>query len=161
MSVALKEKAPGLDSIDKAILNRIQGDFPISPDPYGEIGRGVGITADEAYSRVMGLIKRRVVRKVGPFFDAKKMGYRSTLCALDCPEEKLPLAASVINGFVEVTHNYLREGHPNLWFTVIAESEEAIERILFDITRRTGVGPVRNLPAEKMYKVKVDLKIKD
>jgi len=161
MSVVFAEKAPEIDSIDKAILNRIQGEFPISADPYGDIGREVGISGKEAHERIMGLIDRKVVRKVGPFFDAKKMGYRSTLCAVDVPVEKLEETASVINGFVEVTHNYLRLGRPNVWFTVIAESAEAIDRILSEISARAGVGPIRSLPAEKMYKVKVDLKIKD
>lgn len=161
MSVVFAEKSTGLDSIDKAILNRIQGEFPISADPYGDIGREVGISGQQARERVLSLIERKIIRKVGPFFDAKKMGYRSTLCAVDVPVDKIEETASVINGFVEVTHNYLREGHPNIWFTVIAESGEAIERILSDISERAGVGPVRNLPAEKMYKVKVDLKIKD
>jgi len=161
MSVVFAEKGTELDSIDKAILNRIQGEFPISADPYGDIGREVGISGEQARERVLSLIERKIIRKVGPFFDAKKMGYRSTLCAVDVPVDKLEETASVINGFVEITHNYLREGHPNLWFTVIAESGEAIDRILSDISHRAGVGPIRNLPAEKMYKVKVDLKIKD
>ncbi|MBI5586933.1 MAG: Lrp/AsnC family transcriptional regulator [Deltaproteobacteria bacterium] len=150
-----------MDSIDKAILNRIQGDFPVSEDPYGEIGRAVGITGPDAHARVLSLIERKIVRKVGPFFDAKMMGYKSTLCAVDVPADKLKETASVINGFVEVTHNYLREGRPNVWFTVIAESDDAIRNILSEISSRAGVGPIRNLPAEKMYKVKVDLKIKD
>lgn len=161
MSVVFAKKALELDAVDKAILNRIQGEFPISEDPYGDIGREAGVSGQEARERVLRLIENKVIRKVGPFFDAKKMGYRSTLCAVDVPPEKLEETASVINGFVEVTHNYLREGHPNVWFTVIAESVEAIERILSEISRRAGVGPIRNLPAEKMYKVKVDLKIKD
>lgn len=161
MSVVFAKKSSELDSIDKAILNRIQGEFPISADPYGDIGREAGISGEEAHERVLSLIERKIVRKVGPFFDAKKMGYRSTLCAVDVPADKLEETASVINGFAEVTHNYLREGRPNVWFTVIAESGDAIEKILSDISERAGVGPIRNLPAEKMYKVKVDLKIKD
>ncbi|MBI1912908.1 MAG: Lrp/AsnC family transcriptional regulator [Deltaproteobacteria bacterium] len=150
-----------LDEIDKKILNRIQGDFPILENPYDEIGREAGISSDDALERVKSLLRKKVIRKVGPFFDARKMGYRSTLCAVNVPSERLEQAASAINGFVEVTHNYLRQGNPNIWFTVIAESKEAIASILKDISTRTGVGPIHNLPAEKMFKVKVDLKITD
>lgn len=160
MGIAVaQDEAVLLDSIDKEILNRIQGEFPLSADPYGDIGRAVGVSAEEALARVKGLKERAILRKIGPFFDARKMGYRSTLCAVDVPEEKLREAAKTINGFVEVTHNYLREGRPNVWFTVIAESKEAIERILSEISKKAGVGPIRNLPAERMFKVKVDLKI--
>lgn len=150
-----------LDKYDKAILNRIQGDFPVSADPYEIIGGEIGVCREEAYARVMSLIEHGIVRKVGAFFDAKKMGYRSTLCAVQVPAERLEDAASVISGFPEVTHNYLRKGDPNVWFTVIAPSKEAIEKILSEISRRASIGPIYNLPAEKMFKVKVDLKIND
>ena len=148
-----------LDAIDKDLLNRIQGDFPISADPYADIGRSLGISADEALSRVQRLVKTGVLRKVGPFFDARKMGYTSTLCAMDVPEEKLDIVASIVSSYPQVTHNYYRAGHPNLWFTVIAESKERIEEILSGISRRSSVSPIHNLNAKKMFKVKVDLKV--
>lgn len=148
-----------LDGIDKDLLNRIQGDFPISADPYADIGRELGISGDEALSRVRKLIEAGVLRKVGPFFDARKMGYTSTLCAMDVPEEKFDSVASIVSAYPQVTHNYLRAGHPNLWFTVIAESKERIEEILSDISRRSSISPIHNLNAKKMFKVKVDLKV--
>ena len=148
-----------MDSTDKEILNRIQGEFPISEDPYGDIGRDLGIPAADVLDRVKSLKKEGIIRKVGPFFDAKRMGHRSTLCAVDVPEEKIEQAASVISGYVEVTHNYLRLGHPNIWFTLIARDEAEIERILAEISEKAGVGPIRNLPAKKMFKIKVDLKL--
>ena len=77
-----------LDGIDKSLLNRIQGDFPLSADPYSEIGRELGISAEEALSRMRALVEAGVVRKVGAFFDARKMGYTSTLCAMDVPQER-------------------------------------------------------------------------
>src|SRR3990172_10216793 len=95
-----------LDSIDKDLLNRIQGDFPISVDPYGDIGRSLGISGEEALGRVRRLIETGVLRKVGPFFDARKMGYTSTLCAMDVPEDRLDIVASIVNSYPHVTHNY-------------------------------------------------------
>lgn len=151
--------AENMDTLDSAILNRIQGDFPVSADPYADIGRALGITAEEALSRVRRLVASGVIRKVGPFFDAKKMQYSSTLCSVNVPAERLEEVASIINGYQEVTHNYLRAGEPNVWFTVIAESREEIKRIIDEIEKRGNVGPVNNLPAKKMFKVKVDLKV--
>ncbi len=148
-----------MDSTDKEILNRIQGDFPVSADPYGEIGRAVGIAGGEVLRRVKRLKNEGIIRKVGPFFDAKKMGHKSTLCAVDVPEEKIETTAAIISRYVEVTHNYLREGHPNIWFTLIAENEGEIEGILGEIEAEAGVGPIRNLPARRMFKIKVDLKL--
>ena len=148
-----------MDNIDKEILNRIQGDFPVSIDPYGDIGREIGIDGDEVLKRVLKLKETKIIRKVGPFFDAKKMGHRSTLCAVDVPKDRIDEVAGIISGYVEVTHNYLREGRPNIWFTLIAESNDEIQRILSEIAKKGSVGPIRNLPARRMLKIKVDLKM--
>lgn len=148
-----------MDDIDREILNRIQGEFPVCEDPYGEIGRASGVSREEALSRVRGLVGRGVIRKVGPFFDSKKMDHASTLCAVEVPMEKIEETAGIINSYAEVTHNYLREGTPNIWFTVIARSRGEIERILTEISLRAGVGPIRDLPAVKTFKIKVDLRV--
>lgn len=148
-----------LDGVDKEILNIIQGGFPLKAEPYDELGGRVGVSGDEALSRVRRLVEAGVVRKVGPFFDARKMGSSSTLCAAHVPEERVEHVASVINSRPEVTHNYQRDGVPNLWFTVIASSKEAIGEVVSDIRERAGIDRVHNLPARKMFKVKVDLKV--
>ncbi|MBW7957415.1 MAG: Lrp/AsnC family transcriptional regulator [Deltaproteobacteria bacterium] len=148
-----------LDSIDKALLNIVQGGFPLKAEPYEELGKMAGVTGDEALSRVRRLVKAGVVRKVGPFFDAKKMGSSSTLCAVHVPEERIEQVASIINSRPEVTHNYQRDGVPNLWFTVIAPSREAIGEVVSDICERAGIDRVHNLPAARMFKVKVDLRV--
>lgn len=148
-----------IDGLDALILNRIQGDFPVSEEPYADIGAALGVSGQEVLRRVRSLVERGVVRKVGPFFDARKMKYVSTLCALEVPEERLEEVAAMISAYPQVTHNYQRAGTPNLWFTLIAESREAVARIISEIEEKGGVRPVRDLPAKKMFKVKVDLKV--
>lgn len=148
-----------IDGLDALILNRMQGDFPVSEDPYEDIGRALGVSGEEVLQRVRALVAKGVVRKVGPFFDARKMQYVSTLCALDVPEERLEEVAGIISAYPEVTHNYHRAGKPNLWFTLIAESRAVISKIIGEIEERGAVGPVRDLPAKRMFKVKVDLKV--
>lgn len=149
-----------MDIIDKGILDIIQSEFPISSDPYAVIGAGVGISDKEALIRVKSLLKDGVIRKIGPFFDAVKMGHKSTLCAVQVPDEKIAQIADIIATYPEITHNYLREGMPNLWFTVIAPSEGRITEVLTEISKKGGIGPIQSLPASKMFKVKVDLRMR-
>jgi len=49
----------------------------------------------------------------------------------------------------------LRKHEYNVWFTYIGPSWEDIERDIQDISRRTGI-KVLNLPAQQMFKIKVD-----
>jgi DNA-binding Lrp family transcriptional regulator len=77
------------------------------------------------------------------------------------PPERIEEIARVISEYPEVTHNYERNHAYNIWFTVIAESKERIERILEEISAKTGVKGIRNMPATKKFKVKVDFKFKE
>jgi DNA-binding Lrp family transcriptional regulator len=147
-----------IDGLDSLVLSRIQGDFPISEDPYGDIGLALGVSAQEVLFRVRRLVENGVVRKVGPFFNPMKMGHFSTLCALDVPDEKVEKVASLISSYPEVTSNYLRSGTPNLWFTVFAGSTAAIGKLTGEIEEKGAVRPVRNLPAIRMFKVRLGLK---
>jgi DNA-binding Lrp family transcriptional regulator len=65
----------------------------------------------------------------------------------------------VVNSYVGVTHNYRRDHDYNIWFTLIAPSEEKIERILHEIVELTGVGEVMSLPAERLFKIQVDFEV--
>ncbi|MDH3851498.1 MAG: hypothetical protein OEV09_10620 [Deltaproteobacteria bacterium] len=46
-----------------------------------------------------------------------------------------------------------------MWFTLIAPSEEKIERILREIIELTGVGEIISLPAERLFKIQVDFEV--
>ena len=147
-----------IGGLDALVLSRILGDFPISEDPYADIGRPLGISAEEVLSIVRGLVERGVVRKIGPFFNPWKMGHISTLCALDVAEGSVSEVAGLINSYLEVNRNCLRDGSPNLWFTVLAESKAAVGKVISEIEKKGGAGPVRVLPAIRMFRVKAGMK---
>ena len=147
-----------IDGLDALVLSRILGEFPISEDPYADIGRSIGISAAEVLSTVRSLVERGVVRKVGPFFNPWKMGHISTLCALDAPEGNVGEAAGLINSYSEVTRNYLRDSGTNVWFTVLAESKAAVGKVVSEIEKKCAIGPVRVLPAIRMFRVKAVVK---
>ena len=63
-----------------------------------------------------------------------------------------------VNRHTGVTHNYLRDHEYNVWFTCIGPSWEAVCELLDGITRKTGI-PILNLPAKRMYKIKVDFQM--
>lgn len=150
-----------MDQLDKDILNIIQTGFPITARPYAVIGEQVGLSEDEAFDRIMKLREKNVIRRIGATFDSRKLHFTSTLCALKCPPEKLEEVAKIVSSFPQVTHNYERAHAYNLWFTVIAESEERLQAILDEISERGGVDKVRSMPAKKIIKIKVDFKFKD
>jgi siroheme decarboxylase len=143
-----------MDDIDKAILNRIQSDFPITSYPYQVIGDDLGISEIEVIKRLNRLKNLGFIRRIGGNFVPGKLGFVSTLCAARVPEEKIEQFAQIVNQFSGVTHNYQRDSRYNVWFTFIAPSREKILENLQLISRQTGIDEIIDLPATKVFKIK-------
>jgi DNA-binding Lrp family transcriptional regulator len=147
-----------LDALDRRILSIIQSSFPLEPRPYKALGEQAGISEEEALARVRGLKERKIIRRLGANFQSAKLGFRSTLCAAKVPEREMASFVAAVNGYPGVTHNYLRDHEYNIWFTLIGPSWEAVCGTLDEITRNTGI-PILNLPATRLYKIKVDFQL--
>lgn len=149
-----------MDDFDKRILDIIQSDFPLESRPYAVVGERLGLTEAEVLARVRALRQSGVIRRTGANFDSRRLGWRSTLCAARVPEDRLEAFVAEVNKHPGVTHNYLREHEFNVWFAYIGPSWENVESTLAGITEKTGI-PILNLPATKMFKIKVDFAMDD
>ena len=151
-----KLKTQSLDDLDRAILNEIQSHFPIDSRPYAEVGSRVGASEAEVLARVMNMADAGIIRRLGANFTSRKLGYTSTLCAARVKPASLDHFVAVVNRYPGVTHNYLRRHRYNVWFTLIAESAERLNRILEEISQAAEVEEILSLPAQEVFKIKVD-----
>ncbi len=142
--------------VKETVLGTIQSGFPIAPDPYGALAERLGFGRDEVEKALLDLREEGLVRRIGASFDSKRLGYSSTLCALAVPPERADEVAAIINAYPGVTHNYLRENRYNIWFTLITRSAEDRARILGKIVEKSGCDDLLDMPATKMYKIRVD-----
>ena len=148
-----------MDDIDRAILNRIQSDFPMSPHPYRSIAdepffQDLGLSENDVLIRVARLKSEGIIRRIGGNFVPEKVGFVSTLCAAKVPEKKIESFTKEVNRYPGVTHNYQRDNEYNIWFTFIAPSMKEIEENIKKISQKTGIIDLINLPATKVYKIK-------
>lgn len=146
-----------MDEKDREIIQLLQGRFPLESEPYKAIGDKLWMDEVSVISRIARMIEAGAVRYVGPFFDSKKLGYKGCLAAVDVPEDRVDEVAAVINSFNEITHNYLRDGNPNMWFTIIAPTIERREEIIRQIKSQAKIDDIKLFPSRKLFKVKVDL----
>ena len=152
--------AESLDALDRRILDIIQTDFPLAPRPYAVLGERLGLPEEEVFGRVRALREKKIIRRLGANFQSAKLGFVSTLCAAKVPEEKLGAFIEAVNAEPGVTHNYLRDHAYNVWFTLISPSPEAREAVLKSLEECTGVA-ILNLPATKLFKIRVDFRMDD
>jgi DNA-binding Lrp family transcriptional regulator len=148
-----------MDDVDRAIINEIQSDFPITPRPYRDLGKRFQLSEAEVIERLKGLKAEGVIRRIGGNFNSKHLNFTSTLCAAKVPKGKMDRFVEVVNSYPGVTHNYLRNHDYNVWFTFIAQNELLIDRALEEISSATGVTEIINLPAIKQFKIKVDFEV--
>lgn len=144
-----------MDDLDRRILGELQENFPLEIDPYGIVAKNIGIDVEELWRRVVGLVESGVIRRIGFSIDSKKMGFASTLVAIRVPPQRVEEASEVIGAYPQITHSYLRDDEFNIWFTVIAESENLISGILKEIQTTLGLPDedIMDLPVEKLFKL--------
>jgi len=144
-----------MDAYDRKILSIIQSSYPISARPYADVGQQIGLTEAETLARVRAMKQRGIIRRIGANFSSQTLGWQSTLCAARVPEDRIEAFVAEVNRHQGVTHNYLRQHSYNVWFTFIGPDMAAVRENLAAITRATGI-PILNLPAERLFKIKVD-----
>lgn len=141
------------DTIDRAILNVIQVEFPITKKPFEIIGRRVGISEKEAFDRIKKLTGEGYIRRIGPILDRKKLGYASLLCGTHVDENLIELLAEEINKETGVTHNYERDGELNLWFTVTMNTMHEIDKFITTLEKTFGIR-IYKFPEKRTFKIK-------
>lgn len=134
---------PALDATDRAIINALQAGFPLSPRPFAEAGRALGLGEDELIARLARLKADGIITRFGPFFDAEAMGGAFCLCAMTVPRDRFDDVAALVNAHPEVAHNYEREHALNMWFVLACETPAALESVAQAIARETGLAVKR------------------
>ena len=148
-----------LDEMDRAIINQIQSDFPITSRPFRTIAELVGVSEQEVLTRIEHLKQKKIIRRIGGNFVPEKLGFVSTLCAAKVPEDRVDDFTTAVNQYPGVTHNYLRDNTYNVWFTFITSSVAEIEDNLAEIAETTGITEILNLPATKVFKIRAEFQV--
>lgn len=150
-----------LDPIDKKLVTVMQFDFPVVSRPWQALGETVGTDEADVMQRIGRLRDLGVVRQISPIFDTRKLGYKSSLVAVRVDAERLEEVAAIVNSHPGVSHNYRRDHHFNMWFTIAVPPEQDLETELKRLTERAGIETVRMLPTLKMYKIAVKLNMEE
>jgi len=140
-----------MDAVDRAIVNQLQGGFPVCERPYAEAASTLGLTEDELMQRLDVLLENGTLTRFGPMYHAERLGGALTLAAMKVPAQDFERVTGIVNGFPEVAHNYAREHAFNMWFVLATEAPERIEQAIGEIEKATGYR-VYNMPKlEEFY----------
>ena len=144
-----------MDDLDKKILDELQQDFPICAEPYSVVAGRLDISIDELFDRINRLTDDGTIRRIGASLDSRKLGCFSTLAAIKVSKADVEKACQIIDALDEITHSYLRNNEYNIWFTIIAPSEQRLKQTIETVKKKLALSDsdVLDLPVEKLFKL--------
>lgn len=150
-----------VDDSDKELLNEIQWTFPLVTRPFDAIAKKFNTDPENIKNQLKQLKKIGVLRQLSAIFDTRKLGYTSSLVAMEIESDQLEQVANQINRHPGVSHNYERDHQFNLWFTLAvppgADLKEELEK--FNVLK--GIKKTRMLPTLQLFKIGVKLDMVD
>lgn len=139
-----------MDSLDRRIINEMQGGFPVSERPFKEVAQQLGTSENELVTRLRCMLDDGLLTRFGPLFNAEAMGGAVSLCAMQVPETCFEEIAEQVNAYPQVAHNYQRDHVMNMWFVLATENSQELEATLKAIENETGL-TVFNFPKQEEY----------
>ncbi len=139
-----------LDPTARAIVNGLQGGFPLTARPFRDAGLALGLTERELLEGVRDLVEAGQLSRFGPLWNAEQLGGAVCLAAMAVPPGRFDEVADKVNAHPEIAHNYERSHALNMWFVVSAETAQRIDEVIAEIERETGLA-VLAMPKEREF----------
>ena len=147
-----------MDDLDRALINTLQGGFPICEHPYAEVAARVGSDEATVIARIEGLLQQGLLSRFGPMYHAAQMGGALSLAAMEIAPEDFDRVTEIVNRQPEVAHNYARNHRLNMWFVLATETAEAQQDTIARIERESGYR-VYDMPKIREYFVELKLHV--
>lgn len=124
-----------IDDIDKRIIAFVQGDLPLTPRPFADLARELGISEAEVVDRLRAMAEAGVMRRFGATLRHQKTGFgANVMVAWRVPAADCDRVGQRLASFRRVSHCYHREicdGFDyNLFSMVHGRSEEEVRRLV-------------------------------
>ncbi|HWR30395.1 MAG TPA: Lrp/AsnC family transcriptional regulator [Negativicutes bacterium] len=145
------------DIVDQQIIRRVQGEFPLMPDPYRMLAEEIGISEEALLERLRRMKAMGMLRKMGAVLQHRVAGFHgNALCCWRIPLDKVDEVAARMSACSFISHVYLRQPHekwPYNLYTVFhsptrEECQERVETMAKDI----GMTEYRMMFSRKNWK---------
>jgi DNA-binding Lrp family transcriptional regulator len=156
-----------MDQRDREILATLEGGLPFVPEPFGEIGKKLGLEGEEVLERVRELKEAGIIRRFRARINQRQLGITANaLVAWDCNGKPAGEIGSRLALHPCVTHCYERRPIPGRWdyslYTVHhgfsrVEVEEEVRRL----AEQTGLSRYLVLFSDEEFKRVPNVRIRE
>ena len=147
-----------LSALDKKILNKIQEDIPLVPEPFKALAKDTGVTEEDLFKRIEELKNKGIIRGHAVGINHKILGFKSTLLGLRVLQDKVESLGKELAAYPEITHCFQRKGEFNLW-AVFIYKDGRLKEFLDKLGQKIGKENILNLKTLRKFKLKTRLQI--
>lgn len=146
-----------MDSLSKKIVNALQGDIPLTREPYREMARNLGLSQQELLERLTKMKKNGQLKRVGAVLYHRRAGFvANAMVAWRVPEDRAEEVGQIMASFPEASHVYQRPAFPqwpyNLYTMIHGTSREECEHVVEKISLETGITEYEVLYSTREFK---------
>jgi DNA-binding Lrp family transcriptional regulator len=138
------------------LIRAIQAGVPFARRPFERIGAEIGLSGDDVLEGLHLLRDQGILREISAVLEGHVLGYDSAVVAGVVPAADLDRVVAVVNAHPTVTHNYLRNHHYNLWFTVAVPREMSLEETVRILASEGRVPAFYALRRTRVFKIGVN-----
>ncbi|MEA4926493.1 MAG: Lrp/AsnC family transcriptional regulator [Syntrophomonadaceae bacterium] len=145
------------DLIDRNIISLLQGDLPLESRPFYKLAQQLQISEQEIVDRIIKMQQMGIIRRWGAVLRHRQAGYMANaMVAWKVEASAADRAGRLMAEFKAISHCYLRQV-PNLFaynlFAMMhAHDEEELQRIIDEVSKRTGINDYAVIRSLKEYK---------
>ncbi len=146
-----------LSDLDYAVIQALQGDMPVTSEPYAPAAAEIGIGVPQLLEHLESMQERKALRRVAAILFHRRAGFSANgMGVWNIPEEQIMELAPQMAAFRGISHCYQRptyEDWPYSVFTMAhGRSKEECDAILTSIADFSGIHDRRTLYSSTEFK---------
>jgi DNA-binding Lrp family transcriptional regulator len=133
-----------LSELDHAVIETLQGDMPIVPEPYAPAATELQITQERLLEQLESMRQRRVLRRVAAILFHRRAGFSANgMGVWRVPDERIEELGPRMASFRGISHCYQRPTYADWPYSVFTmahgRSKDECDAILDSIATDTGI----------------------
>lgn len=144
MSAPASERQPGLDDIDRAIVQATQAGLPLSVAPFRALAENLQLPEETVMERLRRMLEISAIRRIAAVPQHYALGIRANgMSVWDVDDDRVDEFGERVGSLSFVSHCYRRPRHPpdwpyNLFAMVHGRSREEVIEQTAEIERLLG-----------------------
>jgi len=150
-------KAIELNDLHKKVIKYAQEDLPITPEPFAEMIKKIGVDYETFFAVLAELKASGVMRRFATILNHRKAGFSANAMVVwDIDEDIAEEMGKNMSAFSAVSHCYLRPKFPNWTYNIFSmihgKTQEETERTIKEVEKETRYNKNKYLYSSKEFK---------